>query len=39
MQTIVLAKTGDSDKRQMLTEQTLVCENDKASGLITDLNA
>jgi len=39
MQTIVLAKNGDSDKRQMLTEQTLVCENDKASGLIEKLNA
>lgn len=39
MQTIVLAKVGDSDKRQMLTEQTLVCENDKASGLIEALTA
>lgn len=39
MQTIVLAKTGDSDKRQMLTELTLVCENDKASGLIEALTA
>jgi hypothetical protein len=39
MQTIVLAKTGDSDKRQMLTELTLVCENDKASGKIDALTA
>lgn len=39
MQTIVLAKTGDSDKRQMLTELTLVCENDKASGVIEALTA
>jgi hypothetical protein len=39
MQSIVLAKTGDSDKRQMLTEQTLVCENNKASGLINALTA
>lgn len=39
MQTIVLAKTGDSDKRQMITEQTLVCENSKASGLIEALTA
>ena len=39
MQTIVLSKNGDSDKRQMLTELTLVCENDKASGLIDDLTA
>jgi hypothetical protein len=39
MQTIVLSKNGDSDKRQMLTELTLVCENDKASGLCDDLTA
>lgn len=39
MQTIVLAKVGDSDKRQMLTEQTLVCENSKASGVIAALTA
>ena len=39
MQTIVLSKNGDSDKRQMLTELTLVCENDKASGLIDALTA
>lgn len=37
--TTVLAKTGDSEKRQMLTEQTLVCENSKASGLIEALTA
>lgn len=39
MQTVVLAKTGDSDRRQMLTELTLVCENDKASGKIDALTA
>ncbi len=39
MQTIVLAKTGDSDKRQMLTELTLVCEHDEASGKIDALTA
>jgi len=39
MQTVVLAKTGDSDKRQMLTELTLVCENDSASGKIDALTA
>lgn len=39
MQSVVLAKTGDSDKRQLLTEQTLVCENNKASGLINALTA
>ena len=39
MQTINLSRTGDSEKRQMLTELTLVCENDKASGLIDALTA
>ena len=39
MTTTVLAKTGDSDKRQLLTELTLVCENDKASGKIDALTA
>jgi hypothetical protein len=39
MQTVVLAKDGDSDKRMMLTELTLVCENDKASGLANFLTA
>lgn len=39
MQTINLARNGDSEKKQMLTEQTLVCENDKASGLINALTA
>ena len=31
-----LAKTGDSTKRQVLTELTLVCKNEKASGMIVD---
>jgi hypothetical protein len=39
MSTTVLAKDGDSDKRMMLTELTLVCENDEASGLISNLTA
>jgi hypothetical protein len=39
MQTINLARTGDSEKRQMLSELTLVCENSKASGLIEALTA
>ena len=39
MQTIVLAKDGDSDKRMMVTELTLACENDEASGLISNLTA
>lgn len=32
-----LAKTGDSEKRQMLVEYTLVSKNEKASGKITSL--
>lgn len=32
-----LAKTGDSEKRQMLCEYTLVSKNEAASGKITDL--
>ena len=39
MQTIVLARTGDSEKRQMITELTLVCEHDEASGKIDALTA
>jgi hypothetical protein len=31
-----LAKTGDSMKRQVVTELTLVCANEKSSGLIAD---
>ena len=31
-----LAKTGDSMKRQVITELTLVCANEKASGIIAD---
>ena len=32
-----LAKTGDSEKRQMLTEYTLLSRNEGASGKVTDL--
>ena len=32
-----LAKTGDSDKRQMLAEYTLISKNEAASGKISDL--
>ena len=39
MQTIQLSKTGDSDKRQMLTELTLVCEHSESSGLLEALTA
>ena len=31
-----LAKTGDSEKRQVVTELTLVCRNEAASGIIAD---
>ena len=32
----MLAKTGDNEKRQVITELTLVCKNEKASGIIAD---
>lgn len=31
-----LAKTGDNDKRQVLTELTLICKNEAASGGVFD---
>lgn len=31
-----LAKTGDSEKRQIITELTLVCKNERASGGVFD---
>jgi len=33
---IALAKTGDSTTRQVTTELTLVCKNEKASGMVAD---
>ncbi len=33
-----LAKTGDSERKQMLMECTLVCKNEKASGKVADIN-
>lgn len=33
---VPLAKTGDSSKRQVVTELTLVCKNEKASGAVVD---
>jgi len=36
-QTTDLAKTGDSDSKQMLVEYTLCSKNEKASGAILDL--
>lgn len=38
MQTIQLAKTGDSESKQLLTEYTLVSRNEKASGGVFDLS-
>lgn len=32
-----LAKTGDSDRKQILVEYTLECRNEAASGIIADL--
>ncbi len=37
MQTIDLAVNGDSTKKQLVTELTLVCENSKASGALQDI--
>lgn len=37
MKTEDLAKTGDSDKKQILVEYTLVARNEKANGIIADL--
>lgn len=34
-----LAKTGDSDKRHMLCEKTLVCRNDAGNGVVADVQA
>ena len=33
---IALAKTGDATTRQVTTELTLICKNEKASGMIAD---
>jgi hypothetical protein len=37
MISIPLAKTGDSDRRQILSEYTLVSRNEAASGIVADL--
>jgi hypothetical protein len=33
-----LSKTGDSERKQLITEYTLECRNEKASGAVWDLN-
>ena len=38
MKTEKLSKTGDNEKHHIIMEKTLVCENEKASGIIRDLN-
>jgi hypothetical protein len=37
MASVPLAKTGDSDRRQILSEYALVSRNEKASGGVFDL--
>jgi len=37
-QSVNLAKTGDSDKKQIKGEYTLIARNEKASGKVTDIN-
>lgn len=34
-----LAKTGDSDKFQIITEKTLICRNEKGNAVIADIQA
>jgi hypothetical protein len=36
MVSIPLAKTGDSDRRQILCEYALEARNEKASGIVAD---
>ena len=37
MATEDLAKTGDSDRRQIVSEYTLESRNQKANGIVNDL--
>ena len=37
MVSIPLAKTGDSDRKELLSEYALVARNEKASGGVFDL--
>jgi hypothetical protein len=36
MVSLELAKTGDSERRQILSEYALVARNEKASGIVAD---
>jgi hypothetical protein len=38
MQSVTLAKTGDAEKRMLLTEYTLIVKNEAALGLAADLS-
>jgi hypothetical protein len=38
MKSITLAKTGDSERFEMVTEVTLVCKNERGSAIIADLS-
>jgi len=37
METVDLAKTGDSERKQIITEWTLEMRNEAAHGLVADL--
>lgn len=37
MQTVDLAKTGDSEKRMLIAEYGLIVKNEAASGAVFDL--
>lgn len=37
-QSVKLAKTGDSERKQIKGEYTLICRQEKASGKVTDIN-
>ena len=39
MVTYDLAKTGDSDQRQLLAEYSLEARNEKANGLVADVTS
>lgn len=38
LKAVELAKTGDSERKQLIMEATLVSRNEKASGKVTDIN-
>ena len=38
LRAVELAKTGDSDRKQLIMEATLVSRNEKASGKVADID-